>query len=64
MVIINGEQVQAAGRTLADYMAEKGYRKTGIAVAINDKIIPMGKHGETVLKDGDRVEIVECVAGG
>ena len=64
MVTINGEQVSAAGRTIAKYLTENGYPQTGIAVALNDTVVPKSKHGETVMKDGDRVEIVHCVQGG
>ena len=64
MVTINGEQVSAAGRTIAEYLTEKGYPKTGIAVALNDTVVPKSKHGETIMKDGDSVEIVHCVQGG
>ncbi|MBQ6474458.1 MAG: sulfur carrier protein ThiS [Victivallales bacterium] len=64
MVTINGEQVSAAGRTIAEYLAEKGFPQTGIAVALNDTVVPKSKHGETFMKDGDWVEIVHCVQGG
>jgi sulfur carrier protein len=64
MVTINGEQISAAGQTIAEYLTENGYSQTGIAVALNDTVIPKSKHGETVMKDGDRVEIVHCVQGG
>ncbi len=64
MVVINGEEVPAEGQTITEYLNEKGYPKTGIAVALNDTVIPKSKHGETVMKDGDRVEIVHCVQGG
>ncbi len=64
MVTINGEEVPAAGRTIADYLAEEGFPETGIAVALNDTVVPKSRHGETVLQDGDRMEIVHCVQGG
>lgn len=64
MVTINGEKVPVAGRTIAEYLADKSFPKTGIAVALNDIVVPKSKHGKTVMKDGDRVEIVHCVQGG
>ncbi len=64
MVIINGEEVPAAGQTIADYLEKEGFPKTGIAVALNDTVVSKSKHDKTVMRDGDRVEIVHCVQGG
>lgn len=36
----------------------------GVAVALNDMIIPKSKWNETVLNDNDNVEIVHAVQGG
>ena len=35
-----------------------------LAVERNGEIIPKGLHAETVLRDGDRLEIVVAVGGG
>ncbi|MBL8406345.1 MAG: sulfur carrier protein ThiS, partial [Candidatus Accumulibacter sp.] len=35
-----------------------------IAVERNGEIVPRSRHGETMLADGDRVEIVVAVGGG
>lgn len=61
---INGCETDAAGKTLADYLRESGYDCARIAVEINLSIIPKSKYGETVLCDGDSVEIVSFVGGG
>ena len=63
-VTINGEEIEAAGKTLADYLKEAGYDTRGIAVERNGEIIPRSRYDSTVLKDGDRFELVHCVAGG
>jgi sulfur carrier protein len=36
----------------------------GVAVAVNDTVIPKQKWNETVLKDNDSIEIVRAVQGG
>ena len=63
-LIINGEEVEAAGKTLADYLEEAGYDTRGIAVERNGAIVPKSQYASTVLRDGDKVELVHCVAGG
>ena len=64
MLKINGENVDAAGKTLAQYLAEAGYNQVRIAVERNGEIVPKAKYGETVFAEGDCVEIVNFVGGG
>ena len=61
---INGEEVEAAGKTLADYLNGAGYDTRGIAVERNGEIVPRSRYASTLLRDGDRIELVHCVAGG
>ena len=63
-LIINGEEVEAAGKTLADYLEEAGYDTRGIAIERNGAVVPKSQYASTVLQDGDKVELVHCVAGG
>ncbi len=39
-------------------------RPVGLAVAINEDIVPKSKYQEVFIKDGDSVEIIELVGGG
>ncbi len=64
MVKINGEAKAVAGQTLNEYLAAAGYDKNRIAVEKNGEIIPKTQYGKTVLKSGDKVEIVSFVGGG
>ena len=64
MVKINGEERNVVGKTLAEYLATTSYDPKRIAVERNGEIIPKAKYGDTVLKDGDRIEIVSFVGGG
>lgn len=64
MVKINGKLVDAAGKTLADYLAETDYLTERIAVERNDEIVPKAKYSDTLLADGDVIEIVSFVGGG
>lgn len=64
MVKINGKELNVAGKTLAEYLATTNYNPKRIAVECNGEIVPKSKYGETVLVDGDSVEVVSFVGGG
>lgn len=63
-VIINGEEIEAAGKTLADYLNESGYDIRRVAVELNGEIVVKSRYETTILRDGDHVEIVSFVGGG
>ncbi len=46
---------------LAEWLALPAF---GSAVELNGEVIPRARHGETPLRDGDRLEIVKLVGGG
>ena len=64
MVTINGTAVDAAGKTVSEYLQEAGYEISRVAVERNLSIIPRTQFDSTVLADGDQVEIVHFVGGG
>ena len=64
MVRINGEKVNAAGKTLASYLEENGYKRERIAVECNEEIVPKSEYDNTILEDGDVLEVVSFVGGG
>ena len=64
MVKINAEELNVAGKTVAEYIATTKYNLKRIAVEINGNIVPKAQYDETVLQDGDNVEIVSFVGGG
>ena len=64
MVKVNGEPKDIAGKTLAEYLATTNYDVKRIAVERNGDIVPKAQYGETVLQDGDSIEIVSFVGGG
>jgi sulfur carrier protein len=63
---INGEVREfREGLSLAQIMEQLGVRQaTGIAVAVNDAVIPRDHHENFRPKDGDAIEIIRAVAGG
>ena len=64
MVTINGENVNAAGKTVAQYIVEAGYNASRIVVERNLVILKADDLSSTVLEDGDTVEILNFVGGG
>lgn len=64
MVCINGNPLEAAGTALRDYLKENGYDPRRIAIERNGDILPKAQYQDTVLAEGDRIEIVRFVGGG
>lgn len=52
------------GLTLAALIAELGMKSDRVAVELNLEIVPRPKWEATVLKNGDKLEIVHFVGGG
>ena len=48
---------------MSAYLAEAGYDSRAVAVEVNEVILPKADYGQTILADGDVVEIV-CFMGG
>lgn len=51
-------------RPLDEALEEWGYRGRSFAVAINRSFVPRSQHGETMLADGDSIDIVAPLSGG
>ncbi len=64
MVKINGENINADGKTISEYLATTNYDPKRIAVEKNGEIIPKSEYSNTILLNGDNVEIVSFVGGG
>ena len=64
MVKVNGEDMNIASKTIAEYLATTNYDTKRIATELNGDIVPKATYAETVLKDGDSIEIVSFVGGG
>ncbi len=66
-IIVNGEEREIEDEItvmeLLDLMDVK-FRKVGLAVAINEEVVPKSEYGTRKVREGDRVEIVQLVGGG
>jgi sulfur carrier protein len=62
---VNGQRREiAAGSTIARLLGELGVTPPHVAVEVNLEVVPRAEHGDTILNDGDRVEVVTLVGGG
>lgn len=64
VIKVNQNYVDAAGKTLSEYLGTTSYDIKRIAVEINGQIVPKAEYAGTLLKDGDVVEVVSFVGGG
>jgi thiazole synthase len=64
-VTINGEMRSLAGpMSVAALLEQLGHERRRVAVEINREVVPVTRHAERQLADGDAVEIVTLVGGG
>jgi thiamine biosynthesis protein ThiS len=62
---INGDEKQLAdGLSLADLITQLGMKPDRLAVELNREIVARAQWTETLLHDGDKLEIVHFVGGG
>jgi thiamine biosynthesis protein ThiS len=65
VIIVNGEAKEVEDRTsVADLIALLELRPERLAVEVNRAIIRRAAWSDTLLAEGDRVEIVNFVGGG
>jgi sulfur carrier protein len=62
---LNGEPYTIDGDAGLPALIEKlALRPTRIAVEINQAVVPKAEYARTILKPGDKVEIINFVGGG
>ena len=64
-ITVNGESRPIAeGKTLADLLAELNLATTKVAAEVNRTIVSKSTYADTVLCDGDAIEIIHFIGGG
>ncbi|UTD26014.1 sulfur carrier protein ThiS [Bradyrhizobium sp. WD16] len=63
-VIVNGERREITATRVDALLGELDYQGSHLAVAVNYDVVPRGRWAETVLKDGDAIEILTPRQGG
>lgn len=64
-IILNGADTTVSeAATITQLIGQLGLANKRIAIEINETIVPRSAHATTVLRSGDRVEIVHAIGGG
>ncbi len=63
-ITINGKIADTTAETIDVLLKELSVPREGLAVAVNDEIIPRTHHSEHILNEGDVVEIIKPIGGG
>lgn len=63
---LNGSLFDFNGNMLLALLEKQGIQagQGGIAVAVNERVVPRSRWGEQTLQEGDKIEIVRAIAGG
>lgn len=64
-ITINGDVVElGSGATVEQAVVRVTEAGAGVAVAVNDAVVPRGEWSSTRLRPDDRVEVLTAVQGG
>ncbi|MCO5176447.1 MAG: sulfur carrier protein ThiS [Thermomicrobiales bacterium] len=62
---LNGRPTEVApGTSLGKLLDDQGIIRRMIAIEYNGEILPRHRYDETILGDGDELEVVQMVGGG
>lgn len=62
---VNGQPREVPeGTTIDGLLRELDVKVPHVAVEVNLEVVPRARHGETKLRQGDRLEVVTLVGGG
>ena len=64
-IVVNGKDLEVAdGLSVEGLLVQLNVTRKYMAVAVNREVTPKSAYEATVLRDGDRVEIVRPMGGG
>ncbi|MGN0181856.1 MAG: sulfur carrier protein ThiS [Candidatus Ornithomonoglobus sp.] len=65
MITVCGKSLEGLeGKTITEMLSELGYKTTYIAVEMNGEILKRDNYASTILKENDKLEVVNFVGGG
>ena len=64
-ITVNGECREVPGPlTVAEFLKHLGLKREHVAVEVNKELVTRSRHSETVIAQGDALEVVTLVGGG
>ena len=63
-IVLNGEPRRVNAAALNEVLAEVGFAGAVVATALNGSFIAAPARAETVLSEGDRLEVIAPMQGG
>jgi sulfur carrier protein len=63
-LVVNGESQELLAATLADALQSLDLAEAKVATALNGEFVPARARAATLVKDGDRIEILAPRQGG
>lgn len=63
-LVVNGAPQTVTADTLAGAIVELGFGDRKVATALNGAFVAVGQRAQTLLKAGDRIEVVSARQGG
>ena len=64
-IILNREVIPVSDDlTLAALLAERKMDGSGVAAAVNNRVVPRDQWGETLLAEDDKVTVIRATCGG
>lgn len=61
---INNKEVETKALTLSELAQEMALPEKGVAVAVNNKMVPRAQWADTALTEGIAVVIIKAACGG
>ena len=64
-ILVNSKKISLPDDSnIEDLIVHLGYQNQRIAIEINEAIIPKSNHSSFLLKELDKVEVINAVGGG
>ena len=64
MAKINGEEIDATGKTILQYLTEEGYQVERVVVERNQEILSADSLDQILIEEEDTIEVLRFVGGG
>ena len=61
---VNDKEVETGATHLSLFFQEQDFPTTGIAVAVNQRMVPRAEWDSYALSEGDNILIIKAVCGG